>query len=251
MFAMFGATAYEDSPLFSTFSAAMYTMFITLCLDGWNDLVDETESLYPDSTSIPPKLFFICFIFVLVYILVPVFVAAILDGYRTAAYAQVGEQNRANGRKLLEEFDIVPTFSYDAILHGLLACASREQLHERLSVLFQVVDTDESGSVSFNELQVGFRKIIGQTAESLSIDEFEAITGGDAYLDEQGGMDCDNFIRAMEAQLRQYCRRKLSQYMLAIGDEEPGQEMIMFALQLILSDSEPDVTRRKSKHRFM
>ena len=118
VFAMFGATAYSDAPRFYTFGDAMYTMFLTLCLDGWADLVQETEQYYPPSSAaMPPKLFFITYIFIIVFILMPVFVAAILDGYRTSAYQQTRADAKNRGEKAaLEEH--VPQFSYDAILHG-------------------------------------------------------------------------------------------------------------------------------------
>jgi hypothetical protein len=118
VFAMFGATAYPDAPRFYTFGDAMYTMFLTLCLDGWSDLVDGTEEYYPPSTAaMPPKLYFIAYIFVVVFILMPVFVAAILDGYRTSAYQQTRADAKNRGAKAIEEH--VPQFSYDAILHGM------------------------------------------------------------------------------------------------------------------------------------
>ena len=104
VFAMFGATAYSDAPRFYTFSDAMYTMFLTLCLDGWADLVESTEEFYPPSSgTLPPKLFFIAYIFVIVFILMPVFVAAILDGYRTSAYLQSKADAKNRGRKAMEE----------------------------------------------------------------------------------------------------------------------------------------------------
>ena len=77
MFAMFGATAYGKSSSFSTFSNSLYTMFRTLCLDGWNAVVETVESEQPEQ-PVPVKAFFIIYIFVVVYVLIPVFVAAIL-----------------------------------------------------------------------------------------------------------------------------------------------------------------------------
>ena len=66
VFAMFGATAYDQAPMFQTFSEALYTMFVVMCLDGWNDLVLEIEDLYPGTTSVPPKMFFLLYIFIVV-----------------------------------------------------------------------------------------------------------------------------------------------------------------------------------------
>jgi hypothetical protein len=99
VFAMFGATAYRDSRHFESFSTSLYTMFRTLCLDGWASLVNDTEEQQPVQ-QVPVKLFFICYIFVVVYILMPVFVAAILDGYRTASYQQAQLDLKRSAREV-------------------------------------------------------------------------------------------------------------------------------------------------------
>ena len=83
--AMFGCTSYPDCPLFRHSGAAMYTMFTCLTMEGWVDLVVETEEYYPGMSSVPPKLFFMTYIFIVVYILLPVFVAGFfLGGFPTA-----------------------------------------------------------------------------------------------------------------------------------------------------------------------
>ena len=202
------------------------------------------------------------------------FVAAILDGYRTvenehaalmrmlvvcarrenagdvcvyldhctiqAVYQQSEHNMRARGRKALEEEENVPVFSYDAILHGLLACASREHLHSRLRLMYSVIDVDESGGISFDELRLGFRKIASNANTcDFSIEEWEGFVSSNAeYLDENGQMGRESFIRAMEEQLRSYAKRKLSQYMSAVGEEEPGEEIVMYTLKVLLSEVE-------------
>ena len=202
------------------------------------------------------------------------FVAAILDGYRTvenkhaalmrmlvvcarrenagdvcvyldhctiqAVYQQSEHNMRARGRKALEEEENVPVFSYDAILHGLLACASREHLHSRLRLMYSVIDVDESGGISFDELRLGFRKIASSANTcDFSIEEWEGFVSSNAeYLDENGQMGRESFIRAMEEQLRSYAKRKLSQYMSAVGEEEPGEEIVMYTLKVLLSEVE-------------
>ena len=77
VFAMFGATAYQQSSGFSTFTNSLYTMFRTMCLDGWNQIIETVEIEQPQQ-QVPVKAFFIIYIFVVVYVLIPVFVAAIL-----------------------------------------------------------------------------------------------------------------------------------------------------------------------------
>jgi voltage-gated sodium channel len=66
VFSMFGATAYQDAPHFTNTATAMYTMFRILTLEGWPDIVTATDEFYPAGTSIPPKLFVLTYIFIVV-----------------------------------------------------------------------------------------------------------------------------------------------------------------------------------------
>lgn len=60
--------------MFWTFSTSMYTLFQVMCLDGWADIVDNVESAYEllgATPGFPVRVFFIAYIIVLVYILMP------------------------------------------------------------------------------------------------------------------------------------------------------------------------------------
>ena len=136
--AMFGCTSYPDCPLFRNSGEAMFTMFTCLTLEGWADVALETEQYYPGMSSVPPKLFFLTYIFIMVYILLPVFVAAVLDGYRTSAYQQSQQDMTAKGREALASIENIPCFSFDPIMHGLFTSASTIQLDARIKQIFQV-----------------------------------------------------------------------------------------------------------------
>ena len=106
--------------------------------------------------------------------------------------------------------------------------------------MYSVIDVDESGGISFEELRLGFRKIASSANTcDFSIEEWEGFVSSNAeYLDENGQMGRESFIRAMEEQLRSYAKRKLSQYMSAVGEEEPGEEIVMYTLKVLLSEVE-------------
>jgi Ca2+-binding EF-hand superfamily protein len=236
VFAMFGATAYGKSSDFRTFSKSLYTMFRTLCLDGWNQIIETVEFEQPQQ-PVPVKAFFIIYIFVVVYVLIPVFVAAILDGYRTATYMQSRTEQRKLRKKVALDSDNEVTMSIDSILHSLISCATSKHLDHKLDILFDVIDTDEGGGVSFEEMRNGFLKLSGGNSEALSLEEFEAITRGGEYLNECGEVERDGFKQVMGEQLRTYVQRKLAQYIIAVGKEDPSQELIFFALKSLATDS--------------
>ena len=238
MFAMFGATAYGNTSGFSTFTMALYTMFRTMCLDGWHQIIQTVEIEQPQQ-QVPVQAFFIVYIFIVVYVLIPVFVAAILDGYRTATFIQSRSDQRHLRKKVALDSDNEVTMSIDNILHSLISCATSNHLEHKLDILFDVIDTDESGCVSFEEMRIGFLKLSGgkNSLNLLTLEEFEAITRGGEYLDESGGLNRDSFKLVMSEQLRTYVQRKLAQYILAIGKDDPSQELIFSALKSLATDS--------------
>ena len=200
-------------------------MFRTLCLDGWALLVEDVEREQPEQ-QVPVQLFFICYIFVVVYVLIPVFVAAILDGYRTATYIQTKTEQKKKRQQvsLSDEGEI--RLSIDPVLHSLISAATQKQLDDKLNVLFDIVDVDESGLISFEEMKMGFLRIAGGIMGMLSMEEYEAITRGGEYLDENGELDRENFKLLMNEQLRAYVQRKLAQYIRAVGKEDPSQVLL-------------------------
>jgi hypothetical protein len=129
--------------------------------------------------------------------------------------------------------------SIDNILHSLISCATSNHFEHKLDILFDVIDTDESGCVSFEEMRRGFLKLSGgkNSLNLLTLEEFEAITRGGEYLDESGGLNRDSFKLVMSEQLRTYVQRKLAQYILVIGKDDPSQELIFFALKSLATDS--------------
>lgn len=65
-----------------------------------------------------------------------------------------------------------------------------------------------------------------------------SVGAGESLLDGNKELDLIRFMKAMKWQLRNYSTRKLSQYIVAVGEEEPGQELMMFALKVLLTDNE-------------
>ena len=159
VFAMFGATAYARSSRFSTFSDAMFSCFQALCLDGWSLILMDVESEQPDQ-AVPAKMFFVVYIFCIVYILMPVFVAAILDGYRTASYLQTEETKREKHMSAGRDGTNNLTMAVDPVLQSLCACSTTIHVENKLDLLFDVIDADESGYVFCNTINLFVSSIL-------------------------------------------------------------------------------------------
>jgi len=225
VFAMFGATAYKDASQFSSFSVALYTMFRTMCLDGWALLVEGVDREQPEQ-QVPVQLFFVTYIFVVVYVLIPVFVAAILDGYRTATFIQTKTDQKQKRQEVTLADEGEMRLSIDPVLHSLISATTQKQLDDKLNVLFDIIDVDESGLISYEELKMGFLRIAGGVMGPLSMEEYEAITRGGEYVNERGELDRENFKLVINEQLRAYVERKLAQYIRAVGKEDPSQVLL-------------------------
>ena len=193
-----------------------------MCLDGWALLVEDVEREQPDQ-PVPIKLFFVTYIFVVVYVLIPVFVAAILDGYRTATYMQTRTDQKKKRQEVTLSDEGELRLSIDPVLHSLISATTQKQLDDKLNVLFDIVDGDESGYINYEELKMGFLRIAGGVMGTMSMEEYEGITRGGEYVNENGELDRESFKLVMKEQLHIYVQRKLAQYIRAIGKEDPSQ----------------------------
>ena len=110
---------------------------------------------------------------------------------------------------------LTDSLSIDPILEVLMSCPSRPILYERLSYLFDVMDADGSGAVSFQEMKTGLKKWStkgakrGQKMMILSQEEFEHITQGSRFSTD-GEMSLEQFQHALELQIRLYVERKMA-----------------------------------------
>jgi Ca2+-binding EF-hand superfamily protein len=140
---------------------------------------------------------------------------------------QIQVEERTQRRKALMDQDTEAVrLSFDPVLHGLLTCATANQLSDKIDILFQVIDVDESGSVSFEEMRTGFKKLNSSSSSSsrqrdndLSLEEFESLCGHNAQHVTDGELTAVSFKAAMLEQLRLYGERKLSQHIIALAGD--------------------------------
>ena len=148
-----------------------------------------------------------------------------------------GRHDQLNGLGSLTD-----SLSIDPILEVLMSCPSRPILYERLSYLFDVMDADGSGAVSFQEMKTGLKKWStkgakrGQKMMILSQEEFEHITQGSRFSTD-GEMSLEQFQHALELQIRLYVERKMARQMAALAREDPCAHLMIYGLKCAVSDS--------------
>ena len=150
--------------------------------------------------------------------------------------AETGKHDLMNGMTLNDSLSI------DPILEVLMNCPSRPVLYERLSYLFDVMDADGSGSVSFQEMKTGLRKWCAKSAKRgqkimiLGQEEYEHITQGSRFS-KDGEMTLKQFQHALELQIRLYVERKMARQMTALAREDPCAHLMIYGLKCAVSDS--------------
>ena len=82
-------------------------------------------------------------------------------------------------------------------------------------LLFALLDLDEGGSLAYEELAAGLRKM-NHVTSALTLEEFETIHQGGKYIDAAGKMSLDNF-KAGKTTFRSRFRdhRRLEKYTLS------------------------------------
>ena len=101
----------------------------------------------------------------------------------------------------------------DPLLASLANFSSPTHLDSQIRLLFQLMDVDDSGSLSFHEMQEGMESLPLSPNVILSIEDWDSLTIGGEALDENQCMTAEAFQTAIRWQLMLYGQRLLAQRM--------------------------------------
>jgi hypothetical protein len=96
-----------------------------------------------------------------------------------------------------------------------------QDLTDRIKLLFSVLDTDDSKTLSFKELQLGLRKLKVNPPIRLSDDDWEVMTLSGMMTNSSGELDEVHFEMVMRRQLKLYVQRQLANSMELVGSDDP------------------------------
>jgi hypothetical protein len=153
MFAMFGVQFFgAQSPLyFGTFTRAMYTLF-QIASEG---TAISREMMESETLEYDVSIYFVVFITVEVFILLPVVVAVLVENFSMAAHRHREEEERQKLRGKLG----TNMYGLDPLLGTLMAHTSDEDLTSKLIFLFQKFDVDDDQALDFQEMFEGLHKL--------------------------------------------------------------------------------------------
>ena len=140
----------------------------------------------PDRLDGASAAFFISFIVIVGWVLLQVVVAVLLDNF-TAAAAQ--EKERMAREKSKYDGRTAQVHAIDPLLAALAHFDTSEDLAHRIELLFNCLDTDDSGTITFAELAAGLKKLRVNPQVRVSEDDWDVMTCSGTLLnaDEELG----------------------------------------------------------------
>ena len=205
------------------------SMFQVATLDGWGTIarshVDpDTGIMYATSA-----IFFMTFLLIVAFTLLPVVVAVLLDNF-TVATRNEKDKQLLQAKRNLESQKVI--FGLDPLIKTLLAYTNQNEIMLRLESMIDKLDSDRSGALSYAELRDGLKKYTPPI--KLSEEEFDAITYNKRLCTEDQEIDFDCWSAIMRQQMVMYCHRQLAVSIPAVIKDDKHLGMMMFAIKLIL-----------------
>lgn len=149
----------------------------------------------------------------------------------------VTEKAEARRRQLESQakasVSVVKEWPLDPLIAGLVTFASDGDLEEKINFIYDRMDQDESGAMSFDEVNEGLKmysNTLGQTV-SLSKDDWYECTLRGSLLNSEGELGPLGFQKMIKLQLRRYTERKLAELMSKLevdfyGDPGPHMDQV-------------------------
>jgi hypothetical protein len=202
--------------LFGKFSVALLTMCQVASGDGWVTDVLKPMLKYDLRHDAPIVVFFFSFYLICGIVMLNVVVAVLLDEFINT----VSQIKESKNQAVKTARDSV----LDPVLAQVVGFTTSRDLTSKICAIFALLDSDNSGSLSYKELAAGLRRLTHKLERPVNITpgDFDAITarvggGGvpsgakdEKWLDENGCLNCTNFEMIIRQQLAMYIQRQIS-----------------------------------------
>lgn len=191
VYAILGVNAYASRAplLFGDFEHALWTLANVATLDNWTNyalmLMSGDPQETPDKLDAGVCVFFVSYVIIVSYVLTSVVIAVLLDNFTEASHA---EDEADMLRRQREECQDMMAPAVGSVLDPLLAELAQAEtlpyLQQQIDTLFRVLDVDESGVISFDEMQLGLQALDVRPRIQLSRQDFLELTRHGAMLGE-------------------------------------------------------------------
>lgn len=224
VFSILGVNFYaERAPeRFGDFGRSSWTLVTSATMEGWvevcNEIMEGDDLSQLDSGVI---VFFMTYIILVAYVLTSIIVAVLLENFAEASRAEdeadlLEAQNRTNVLALGMSAQKNSTgFSpLDPLLSELVQVETLDQLNAQLTTLFEVLDVDASGELSFDEIQLGLQAFHLRPRIQITHEDFQLISQHGKLTNADGIMTQAMFCEMMMYQVRDFIGRSMSRQAL-------------------------------------
>jgi len=146
IYAVLGVTFFagSDPDNFAVFTIALFTMFQIATLDDWGTIARAHVDTESGIMHLSSGIFFMSFLLIVAFTLLPVVVAVLLDNFTVATRNEKDKQLLRLAQA--EEQKVV--YGLDPLIKTLVAYLNQEEITQRLQVMFDKLDSDRSGALS-------------------------------------------------------------------------------------------------------
>ena len=126
------------------------------------------------------------------------------------------------------------------MIQTVIAYTNQDEITNKLRAVFEKLDSDRSGALSYAELRDGLKKYTPPI--KLTEEEWKAITYNNRLCTEEQEIDLERWDVIMRAQMVMYCHRQLAVSIPAVLKDDKHLGILMFAVKLIL-DRTPELKK--------
>lgn len=225
---------------FGTFSSSLFSMFQIATGDAWasqigRQLVDDDGLM--DAWAV---LFLVSYVLIVGLVLINIVIAVLLDEFLSTVETEKQLHADDQHRRARQKMGIVKS-PLDPLLESLCSFYTNDDLSQRIRDLFEMLDADESNSLSCEELNYGLRKLKFKPPIHLTMDDYEVITEGHMLCNNLGELDAESFELMVRCQLRQFVQMQASAAMISADPVERSLLYVMKQIALSVEDAQtPD-----------
>jgi len=218
IFSILGTEFYKerDPKNFGTFSRTFYSLWLAIAFQVW-----QTESLpiFREDKSIDFGVlgYLIALVFVLVWIMLQVVVATLLDNF-------VAATTRAFQTESIERLDAAESMNIDTgglePLFGeiIKLFDTSDQLSRGFKKIFHKLDFDRTGRIDYNKMREGMKKIHTKRQINLSEEDYNILVENGKMCFDDATINVSQFDRILRKQLKMHVQRDLTDVMAMYDD---------------------------------
>lgn len=252
VYSIIGVQLFHDQAggAFGSFSKALFTMFAASTMDGWQELIiipmiPDEDLMFSDTVPTNPWLivFFVSFFLIVVWTLLPVVIAILLENFTEASNARWAQDQRA---KYIKTGVDKMHHGLDPVLDVLSGYESDEDLKQRIHQLFRSLISDPDcqvlSSMDFTT-NLGRKRFRNGSSVYMSQEDFSALTHNGALCDQNGCLSLESFEALMRGELKTYIERQVSKQLLMCSLTPSTDSALLLAMKSLISET-ADISRR-------